>query len=116
VGDLNNWKCQKNVAAKSFLGMKSSKPDMSSEQRFVLWQDYLKRALHLAFPSRTYVMVDCRQMVGLFQIIFVTDTLSVRISSLESTSTKTGLGGYHGNKVSPRELGHCVGLTVFAYI
>ena len=83
--------------AKSFLNIKGTKQDTSVD-RMALWQDHIQRAIKRAFQGVPYVLLECRQMVGLFQCIFLKESISGRVSHCQVSSTKTGLGGYHGNK------------------
>jgi hypothetical protein len=57
----------------------------------VAWKERILKM----FPDRRVTVVQCAQLVGLFQLI-VTKGLVVRDSELQFV--KTGLGGFHGNK------------------
>jgi hypothetical protein len=48
------------------------------------------------FPT-SYAIIEVSQLVGLFQCIIAKS--SIDIKSSEVKFVKTGLGGYHGNKV-----------------
>lgn len=47
-----------------------------------------------------YTLLGFKNMVGLMSIIFIKQELEKRTSHFEMQEIKTGLKGYHGNKVS----------------
>jgi hypothetical protein len=90
--DLEN----KSVSAKTFLkGSKKTAQVLDSklDQRLKLWKE---RLLNM-FPV-SYGIVEVQQLVGLFQCIIAKNTLQIKDVNVKFV--KTGLGGYHGNKVT----------------
>ncbi|KAJ3092533.1 hypothetical protein HK102_006086 [Quaeritorhiza haematococci] len=97
--DLENTK----TAAKQLLKKKTKKKkEPSDNHRVKQWQDRLMRVVRESLPGSSYKILECRQMVGLFQCIFAkengVEAVAMRIRHVASTTVKTGLGGYHGNK------------------
>ena len=91
----------KKVTAKSiFKSVKSSKQQQQDPNtRAGLWKDRLIRAIRDVNLDVSYEMIECQNMVGLFSIVFIrTDEMS-NLRDVAVQMIKTGLGGYHGNKV-----------------
>ncbi|KAI8922982.1 hypothetical protein BC831DRAFT_55629 [Entophlyctis helioformis] len=89
----------KSETAKHLFKKKGTKSSQTSlDQRQKLWQERLSRGLAEALPQNAYTLLECRQLVGLFQCIFVRSALAASISDVAVSMVKTGLGGYHGNK------------------
>ncbi|XP_059154099.1 inositol polyphosphate 5-phosphatase K-like isoform X2 [Physella acuta] len=55
-------------------------------------------ALSSALKPHNYVKVKSRQLVGIFTIVYVKRSRLPWVTSVESELTKTGFGGYYGNK------------------
>jgi hypothetical protein len=82
------------MTAKTFLtGAKKASKQMDSklDQRLLLWKEKCQSLM-----SNQYKLIECAQLVGLFQCIFVKSSFFIKDSSIRFV--KTGLGGYHGNK------------------
>ncbi|KAH6566030.1 hypothetical protein BASA60_009682 [Batrachochytrium salamandrivorans] len=96
--ELVDLESKSETAKQLFKGAGSNQTTMDQRQK--LWQDRLASGLLEAFPQELYTMVECRQLVGLFQCVFVRSSLAVMLSNVSVSMVKTGLGGYHGNKGS----------------
>ena len=88
--------------AESFFKSKAKDPygqeQLSSVYR--AWRDYLTLCLDECLGSKeSYTVLHTASLVGLFTCIFVKSSLRPRISNLEASEVKTGMGGLHGNKV-----------------
>lgn len=71
-------------------------------QRYRLWRDKLVKAVrqYTAFDnSCNYKLVKSENLVGLFTCVFVKEAEEDRLKDISVTTCKTGMGGYHGNKV-----------------
>ncbi len=77
----------------------SSKPEHQFEQRLTLWQEFLEKQIKKIFSKTLYVLLECKQLVGLFHCIFVKKSLAEAVRNVDISLVKTGLKGYHGNKV-----------------
>ncbi|KAJ3327372.1 hypothetical protein HDU76_011920 [Blyttiomyces sp. JEL0837] len=69
------------------------------DHRFAAWRDRLIKTVQENFDV-SYRVIECQQMVGLFQCIFILEREAQRCKALGSAQVKTGLGGFHGNKGS----------------
>ncbi|KAK5672553.1 hypothetical protein QVD99_001312 [Batrachochytrium dendrobatidis] len=96
--ELVDLESKSETAKQLFKGAGSSQTAMDQRQK--LWQDRLSTGLAEAFPDEPYTMVECRQLVGLFQCVFVQTSLAIMLSDVSVSMVKTGLGGFHGNKGS----------------
>lgn len=77
--------------------------DSHIDQRFKIWQERIAMAFQIASPATQFKLLECRQMVGLFQCIFYKAS-NIYPQNVAVSMVKTGLGGYHGNKVSISEI------------
>jgi len=85
-----------------FIQVKFLKKERKNEQvvtddEMRLWKDMLTKSLQKNVEFE-YTLTDARQLVGLFQCIFVKTSEIPNISHIGSSMVKTGLAGYHGNK------------------
>ncbi|KAJ3192235.1 hypothetical protein HK101_006855 [Irineochytrium annulatum] len=71
------------------------------DHRFQAWQERIQKVLRAELGS-VYRLLECQQLVGLFQCIFILEDEAKRCKNVASAQVKTGLGGFHGNKVSAR--------------
>jgi hypothetical protein len=78
-------------------GTSSKVNESNLDQRFKLWQERIILGFQKAIPEVAFVVLECRQMVGLFQCIVHRPNINPTETSV--SMVKTGLGGYHGNKV-----------------
>ncbi|TPX70252.1 hypothetical protein SpCBS45565_g01896 [Spizellomyces sp. 'palustris'] len=88
----------KKVTAKQLLKGTKKSQQSHMDHRFKMWQEALVRAVDMAQSKARYRVVECRQLVGLFQCVFIKETEMVRIKDIAVNMVKTGLKGYHGNK------------------
>jgi hypothetical protein len=65
--------------------------------RILIRQEKIIQGFQNNMPSYSFVVLECRQMVGLFQLIIHKSTNNPK--DLAVSLVKTGLDGYHGNKV-----------------
>lgn len=95
----------KRLTAKSIFKGSKKKDPMDAEHmshQYRAWRDYLARVIDENMPSnKPYALLHTTNMIGLFSCIFVKASHKSRISNLGVTEVKRGLGGLHGNKVSP---------------
>lgn len=95
----------KKVIGKSFLKRANAQtsPEAKQEMRYQLWQDRLTRVLRETSGGSeggpSYRLLMRQSLVGLFLCVFIKDSLPPRVTGTAATVVKTGLGGYHGNKV-----------------
>ncbi|KAJ3204188.1 hypothetical protein HK099_001235, partial [Clydaea vesicula] len=81
----------KNILKKS----KPSKMDPSTQ-----WAELFKEELKRHKPHTKYVQLVCKQLVGLYTLVFVSEKNLESIKEVEVDTIKTGFGGIHGNKGS----------------
>ncbi len=67
------------------------------DDTFRIWKEYMCRAIERRAPAQ-YQLIECRQLVGLFQCVFVKISEYQHVKHVSSTFAKTGLAGLHGNK------------------
>lgn len=87
----------KKVTAKQLLQSKKKSAQQAADHRFRLWREALVNAVRVVH-GEGWNIIECKQMVGLFQCVFVR---GVQVADVEVRCVKTGLGGLHGNKVHP---------------
>lgn len=95
----------KSVTAKTMFKSKKDKKEKYQKvatsthisHQYKDWQDRLGREV-TAYFADNYNLVHSSNMVGLFTCVYVKAGESSRIRSIKSGKTKTGLGGFHGNK------------------
>jgi hypothetical protein len=64
------------------------------------WRDYLVRSIREYMPRDVgYELLHSQILVGLFSCIFVKSASSHRVSKLDASEVKRGMGGLAGNKV-----------------
>ena len=68
-------------------------------QRYRLWRDRLVKAVR-EFSSAKYTIKVSENLVGLFSLIFIKESEEKSLKDICVKKCKTGLGGYHGNKVN----------------
>lgn len=95
----------RSVAAKTMFKTKKDKKEKNQKvatsthisHQYKDWQDRLGREIAGYFKDN-YNLVHSSNMVGLFTCVYVRVDKAPRIRSIKSGKTKTGLGGFHGNK------------------
>lgn len=66
------------------------------------WRDFLVRLIEDNMPpDEPYHLLHTASMVGLFSCVFVKASQRNHITNMSAAEIKRGLGGLHGNKVSP---------------
>ncbi|KAL2912017.1 hypothetical protein HK105_208510 [Polyrhizophydium stewartii] len=96
--ELVDLESKSETARQLFKGAANSQAHL--DQRVRMWQDRLMQELQEAIPDESYTVLECRQLVGLFQCVFVRSAVTSIITGVQVSMVKTGLGGYHGNKGS----------------
>ncbi len=86
------------VAAMKLLGKDKKREQSSIDNDFRLWEDESKRVISQHLPGKHYKRIDCRQLVGIFLCVYVREYAGLTVSMAASSTAKTGLAGYHGNK------------------
>lgn len=62
-----------------------------------LWKDMLTKSIQKNYTTE-FTLIDSRQLVGLFECIFIRTSQLPNLKHVGSSIVKTGLSGYHGNK------------------
>ncbi|KAI8905732.1 Endonuclease/exonuclease/phosphatase [Powellomyces hirtus] len=88
----------KKVTAKQLLKGTKKSQQSHLDHRFKLWREALIKAVKDAQPKLAYRLLECRQLVGLFQCVFIKESEGARLKDVAVDMVKTGLKGYHGNK------------------
>ncbi|BFZ53106.1 hypothetical protein PYCC9005_000129 [Savitreella phatthalungensis] len=89
--------------AKGFFGNSKKKDKEQQDDKLAAayreWQSYLERQCAIVSPNDdAYVLVSCRNLVGLFSCVFVRRAIKPRLRHLAHSAVKTGLKGRYGNK------------------
>lgn len=95
----------KSVTAKTMFKSKKDKKEKHQKiatsthisHQYKDWQNRLGCEI-AAYFADNYNLVHSSNMVGLFTCVFVKSGEASRVRSIKSGKTKTGLGGFHGNK------------------
>ncbi|KAJ3415822.1 hypothetical protein HDV05_004095 [Chytridiales sp. JEL 0842] len=82
---------------KTIKGHKNNHAKSNADGRFTAWKERLTRCVRELLGAK-YRMVECQQLVGLFQCIFIQEKETLRLRAVSTHQVKTGLGGFHGNK------------------
>ncbi|KAJ3020745.1 hypothetical protein HKX48_000275 [Thoreauomyces humboldtii] len=88
----------KKVTAKQLLKGTKKSQQSHMDHRFKLWREALLKGVRDAHPKLAYRLLECRQLVGLFQCVFIKEAEGARLKDVAVDMVKTGLKGYHGNK------------------
>ncbi|KAJ3142927.1 hypothetical protein HDU90_002799 [Geranomyces variabilis] len=88
----------KKVTAKQLLKGTKKSQQSHMDHRFKLWREALIKSVRNAQPRASYRLLECRQLVGLFQCVFIKESEGARLKDVAVDMVKTGLKGYHGNK------------------
>ena len=62
-----------------------------------MWADFMLRVLNENITDK-YNRLKSKDLVGVYMIVFVKDSILHRIKKVQSDNVKTGLGGKLGNK------------------
>ncbi|KAI1982433.1 hypothetical protein LOZ53_000141 [Ophidiomyces ophidiicola] len=95
--DLEN----KKITAKSFLkGNKRKDHEAENVSRqYRVWRDHLALCIREFMPLDTsYVLLHTASLIGLFSCVFVKQDERQRITNVNASEIKRGMGGLHGNK------------------
>ncbi|KAI8839540.1 Endonuclease/exonuclease/phosphatase [Chytriomyces cf. hyalinus JEL632] len=95
--DLESKKANAKQMLIQAVGAKNSK---SGENRMAAWKEKIVSVLRECFPSENYRLLECHQLFGLFQCVFMREEEYYRCKpgSISVSQVKTGMGGLHGNK------------------
>lgn len=100
-------------------GSKRAETETISKQ-YKRWQIYLTNKIRELYAPMgvNFKLLECSNLVGLFSCVFVRDQewVNVRTDWTHVDMVKTGLKGYHGNKVSKANIGTEFYTFIFAYI
>ena len=71
-------------------------------RQYRVWRDHLASVIQEHMPlDQPYVLLHTANLIGLFTCVFVKEKERQRIRDVGSATVKRGMGGLHGNKVSP---------------
>ncbi|KAI8816840.1 uncharacterized protein EV422DRAFT_544186 [Fimicolochytrium jonesii] len=88
----------KKVTAKQLLKGTKKSQQSHMDHRFKMWREALIKGVRDAHPKAGYRLLECRQLVGLFQCVFIRESEGAKLKDVAVDMVKTGLKGYHGNK------------------
>jgi endonuclease/exonuclease/phosphatase family metal-dependent hydrolase len=99
--ELVDLEDKKQTAKSFFKGIKksSSAEHEKLSHQYRVWQDHVTRAIdeHLS-QFATYQVLQTAELVGLFTLILVKDSIRPHISRVDKAQVKLGFHGMHGNK------------------
>ncbi|OMJ24703.1 putative inositol polyphosphate 5-phosphatase [Smittium culicis] len=91
----------KSANAKAFWKTASIRKNLSQislSRRCKQWVSEIASSLETVFPKNKFCLVESQDLVGMFHVVFIQSIHSDKVHSVSTTTVKTGLGGYHGNK------------------
>lgn len=69
-------------------------------RQYRVWIDHLTRSINDCMPlDEAYVLLHTANLVGLFTCVFVKHKERERVTNVNASEVKRGMGGLHGNKV-----------------
>ncbi|KAI9351494.1 Endonuclease/exonuclease/phosphatase [Obelidium mucronatum] len=94
--DLESKKANATQILKEITRSKTTK----SDSRLQYWREKLVNVLAETLPNLHYRLLECHQLFGLFQCIFLLEDEYYKCApgSISVSQVKTGMGGLHGNK------------------